>query len=752
MKYNFSTSTKQKINLIKDKAMADATIEYYYYNCILSDYGNLIIKNTTMTKSLRVLINIISDTKLSELNWEKIIELSNKSSEYSYSLGYLFDFIYFLIDKNLYLGDYKNELLLNKETLVLFANNKFQYKTDLMNVPNIKPNSIIIFPNSYNNSSISTAVTNTTQEVINIISVYLKEEKLTGLRRKDADMFIELSKYFCETNTYVKSINYFSDEVFEKQVSYIIEHDKSLNVRIEQTKNTLGSLIKFYTYIQRIIDKSTNENFKIYDLLVLKYPGLMQKIIDGYKIINYNIYEHPTYYPKMLLKENNMDIHSTSPKDRLISFNCESITNEILRNWYIEFFWKCDDIALYYRHKTLSGLRDFILLLEKFNKEDSINITVTSIMTYKANILQKNTKDANKARNLSIVKKFLNFLETNEYTTIDPIVYRLFKHKDDKPTHTENISYSKEEIKKLIDEFKLDFETEDNECRKLLYQLHYYILAILSISEIRLSSILDLKTDCLVKTLSKKGHDEYKVIVKSKVSYDDFDEYNVTSYVKSLIEEAIEVTNEIRQIAGYIEKNYVFIYKRYSFQIISIVRDGNFSKHLNRVCQRSNIRNLSSTGIRNYYQQEISDYIIKNNFDPMLIEKLGKHSINVHLKHYDNVDIREFCTRYYNVDIGSVYLKGRVSKKEQFTESSTVANRCGNCTLSTCNLFGKLDCLMCENFVTTLSCIPYFEDSIALIDKKILDTKLNHEKEFLFSKKKLLVAYLEKLIILSQEV
>jgi len=499
MKYDFSPRTRENINLVKDRDMYNAMNEYYYSNCTLSHSRYLAIESTTMTKALRVLTKIISDTKLSELNWDKIIQLSNKSSEYSCSLIYLFDFIYYLIDNNLYYGDYKNELILNKNNMILFAKSNLQYKASILNISNIRPNSIIVFPLSYHDSTLTTIVTNTTQEVIDIIAVYLKEGKLSGLRKKDAYMFIKLSEYFSETNTYVDSVNYFSDETFAKQVSYFLEHDKTLNIRIEETKNTIGSLIKFYTYIQRTTDKSiVNKNFKIYDLLVLKYPDLMQKIIDGYKIINYNIYEQPKYHSKMLLKENNMDIHSTSPKDKLIPFNCECIKNKTLRKWYIEFFWKCDDIAIYYRHKTFSGLRDFILLLEKINEMDKTDITVSLIMTYKASVLQKNTNDAYKARHLSMVKKFLNFVEANGYKTIDPIIYRLFTYKDDKPTHTENISYSKEEIKQLLHEFRLDFETEDNEYRKFLYKLHYYILAILSVSEIRLSSILSLKTDCWI--------------------------------------------------------------------------------------------------------------------------------------------------------------------------------------------------------------------------------------------------------------
>ena len=58
---------------------------------------------------------------------------------------------------------------------------------------------------------------------------------------------------------------------------------------------------------------------------------------------------------------------------------------------------------------------------------------------------------------------------------------------------------------------------------------------------------------------------------------------------------------------------------------------------------------------------------------------------------------------------------------------------------------------MCNNFVATLDCIPQFEKEIEIIDKKILEEPLQHEKEFLINKKRLNVAYLAKLYKLEEE-
>ena len=59
---------------------------------------------------------------------------------------------------------------------------------------------------------------------------------------------------------------------------------------------------------------------------------------------------------------------------------------------------------------------------------------------------------------------------------------------------------------------------------------------------------------------------------------------------------------------------------------------------------------------------------------------------------------------------------------------------------------------MCDKFVSTIDCIPFFEKEIELIDDMILKQTIPHEKEFLNSKKRLNVAYLAKLYELEDRI
>ena len=177
-----------------------------------------------------------------------------------------------------------------------------------------------------------------------------------------------------------------------------------------------------------------------------------------------------------------------------------------------------------------------------------------------------------------------------------------------------------------------------------------------------------------------------------------------------------------------------------------------FTVYLNKICDNYKIRYLKTSGIRNFYMQQISNYVVNNGYDTMLISTLSKHSLQVHNSHYDKVDIKEFCQRFYETEIGTVYLKGKVELENKYSKESIVEKGCGHCSLQKCRLFGKLGCFMCEDFITTLDCIPYYEKEIEIIDKTIKDTHIQHEKEFLFSKKKLLVAYLTELMKLESKV
>ena len=242
------------------------------------------------------------------------------------------------------------------------------------------------------------------------------------------------------------------------------------------------------------------------------------------------------------------------------------------------------------------------------------------------------------------------------------------------------------------------------------------------------------------------------MVVQSKTSGREFDEYNITRYVKGLIDEVKNVTNILRNDAIGVEREYLFIYRRERQCTIGIVRQDSLSVFHNKICKEYGIRMLKLGAVRNYYMQQVSEYVVENNGDQTEIEYLSKHTVKVHIRNYDTVDIKDFCQRFYQVEIGSIELKGRVEEKNNKPPKNDVAHGCGHCSLEKCVLKGNLECLMCDKFVTTIDCIPFFKKEISSIDEQILEQPLQHEKEFLNNKKRLNVAYLAKLYELEESI
>lgn len=64
--------------------------------------------------------------------------------------------------------------------------------------------------------------------------------------------------------------------------------------------------------------------------------------------------------------------------------------------------------------------------------------------------------------------------------------------------------------------------------------------------------------------------------------------------------------------------------------LIAIVRQDGFEQHLKMIFDKYNIDfpYLPPKAVRNYYQQQVSEYLDREGYNPMLAEKLAKHSIS----------------------------------------------------------------------------------------------------------------------------
>lgn len=58
---------------------------------------------------------------------------------------------------------------------------------------------------------------------------------------------------------------------------------------------------------------------------------------------------------------------------------------------------------------------------------------------------------------------------------------------------------------------------------------------------------------------------------------------------------------------------------------------------------------------------------------------------------------------------------------------------------------------MCENFVTTIDRLPYFEEQVKILDKKIKNTTVLHDKEDLINIKRLNLNFIYEILKLKSQ-
>lgn len=709
----------------------------------------------TWKNELRELVNFISSIRLEELNWELVNEyiVANDTK----LRGAVIDFFLMIIQKGHYCADDENIVYEYKRSIIDFFNQKRTNYRDVIWPEHVNPYSIITF---------------------------VGPENLPGGEKKDITRFViipnadkQLHEFLCAILDYVhkkyknpvmyKGIfgvlqtiygNY--DGVFSKfedfnDDSFLTHYNLVYDQFTSEKKKAVDrvrdgyviALIELYIYIElNISPEKLNENFNTYRINILRYQGLRFCLDNGFKVINYNIYDSFPTEPKLLINSGEMHTRGSGLISTPVMFDVSEIKNNKLRNWVLECFWMDDNHILSTRAKLYSDLIIFACMLsERLDKNElDICISVEDILRYKEFVVSQKVEDATKARKLSIVKYFLKFLDDRNYMVIGALQYKVLKYHDSKLNENKD-AYSDDEIDKLRDGAKYYNNLVDDPDRKLKYQLIDILFQILFISCIRYTNLLETRCDSLIKTLSREGKDEYKLCIRSKNAGDKYCEYNITRTVKDLITEASELTSNLREVAIGPEKDYIFIFRANSHREIAMINDEAVRNYHKNVCELMDIPYLGIGAIRNYYMNIAGKYASKKNTYEKSISALTGHSISVQNKYYEKTNILDFCEKFYQVEIGDIHISGRVENNYKNDNSHTVMEGCGKCSLDRCIFNGLLDCYMCKDFVTTPEHLPFFEMAIEKIDKDIISQNIVHEKEFLVAKKALMVAYVAKL-------
>lgn len=521
-----------------------------------------------------------------------------------------------------------------------------------------------------------------------------------------------------------------------------------------KNKNYTSPITAFYLFL------SQNYNPKLFetsgfDIKLLQRTMIAEELLEGYKIINYNPYENVPEEDKWLLsyndiQETNTDISTTT--SRITNFS--AIKSNTFKNWVKHFIWNASGSISFKLDSAyiLVEFTNYIYNLKQgtelsiyTRKTSNEAISPNEALAYKTYILNKSFGNNAKYKRILLARLLLKHVECSSLSQIDSRIWYILKFIRGKTTNNAEAILDND-LSRLVKLMKANAE------KSIRNKVYFSILCLLIETEFRSSQIRALTIDCIQETAKRN---QYVLVSTTKTSNGQPLEQPITLQTKRLLDDVIKSTSEYRRnctVDGL--KNQVFLLEAKKKGAYKIVSRTEFSRYLTKCCKELGLKGYSSENLRDTHMTKVKEYTIKNKMSDMEQSVLSGHISPDSDKCYEDIDIRVLLESIHGIIIGNVDIKGKILKEAPMdiaTTENTVSNGCGYCGLKTCNDTSYFDCLMCSDFIATLNRIPFFEDQIKIISKKIESTTIRHDKEDLVNIKRLLVEYLRKLLILKKE-
>lgn len=488
----------------------------------------------------------------------------------------------------------------------------------------------------------------------------------------------------------------------------------------------------YINFVRYLIEEHYIQLYK-YTPQVLGYKGIIKRLEEGYEVINYSPYVVIPDSSKILVDISTFqELGTQRTSSRFVySFDFSDIKNKMIIQEILYYvFIAPTKFASKYNNVNIIMKMAKILDDDYESNAKTLAVTAKHINQFKQ--MNKNLSDPSKFVNLSTIRSFLDFIKERKVITIDPNLL-LFLQQHNVNSDGNVLAYTKNEINQILKNLiSTGFEKD---------KMYWYLVKIQSNTPLRISSIINLKIDCL-KDINGTG--KYLITFKSKTSTADI--CNVDKNTASLINNAIQEFKHNRISNAISIKDLIFVYRSEKTRKFSKISQSEYSFRINEICKESGINTLGQAGIRNYYNQRVTQYVEDTDKNIALISHLSKHTLNVHLKNYsDPSKLTEKYEKFYHVSsIGDIDLNISLTHK-QYNEEKVVENGLGFCESDHCNDMSMFGCFMCQFFKVAQTNIPFYKKAIEGIDKEIIEENIPHEKEFLVIKKRIFVKILEYL-------
>ena len=539
----------------------------------------------------------------------------------------------------------------------------------------------------------------------------------------------------------IKSVSDLNFKTFKSQIMFFYKKNNDYG-----RFSAVSCTVAFYLYITHNIDDQIFEKDGV-PSSILQRSTISKEIVEGYHLIKYNQMEKTPECDKWLFcykKSENSSIYEIDAVD------FTRILSKTYRSWVKHYIWK-EDVKV---HSKLDPLPMFVKAfnyVHDIKTGAALNVFATSgdetkfdvrdAMAYKNYILE--AYENNRTRNAHIysIRNLLRHVFRNNLGDIDAGVFYTLNHTVDQ-TYDNTCPIPNSELSQLSALIKEKASSDP------LADMYSSIFFIALETEFRGSQIVSLPKNCLRET-AKNG--EYVVVSETKTSAGELVEQPISAYVEREIRHVMQITNIYREKCTNTRlKNHLFIVpgaKRNTFKPLSKVK---FNSFLKACCSELALPLYTLENLRDTHMTKAEEFKIRNQLSDIEQSVLTGHSSTVVDDiHYVKLDIREMLETLHGTIIGDVQLDGKIysSLDSSITNSENeVSNSCGWCKSSSCNVMVNLDCPMCKNFVTTISRLPYFEEQVKILDKKIVAASIPHDKEDLVNIKRLMLRYIEEIL------
>lgn len=535
----------------------------------------------------------------------------------------------------------------------------------------------------------------------------------------------------------INSIEDFNKDIFDNQLTFFEKINSELLVSI---------LKNFYIMLLTIADENSiftpSDNITI---TYLKHYKFYKYYRQNYQMINYNPFDDIPKVDKLLLIPNGEERKSRKiKKDSLIAVNFTVFKNDQIRFAYKHWFWN-NKTNLLSRIEHLMMGAYFINYLStvtpidyKEKSNSPLDVSAVDIISYTQHVHSKGLNNLY----ITKVRSQLEYFIKNNLFQIKP----------------ENLIYFKSQYKEYVsnsmpitEEHSIAIIKELQSENTLKSQLILQAFLITISTELRPSEVFSISIDTLK---ADKNNNNY-IELAQKTTSQQPQKINCTPFIKRVIDLSIALTSETRERCNEPEiKGMVFIHEAAKNKY-RILDNTYLSRKIKNICKKLDLPDYSSENLRDTYMTNVLEFSIRNNLSIFDVKALTRHkSINTTYRSYSSLNVRKYLESTYNVLVDDPHLNGKIVEitDPDIKKENEVDDGCGYCPIDDCKLKDKLNCPLCDGYKVTIDRIPYFERKIAGIDEDILNSKYKHDKEHKTSIKSLYVAYLEQLILKSEEI